>query len=89
MLEKLLSKLGKIPHDKALHALGGIIIYSTLIMFIPNLIALIVVLVIATLKEVYDYYNPDKHTADLNDIIATILIPTYLELIQELLNRFQ
>ena len=80
-MEYLLGKL-IIPHDKALHALYGLILYSFLCFIVSPLIAVVVVISIAALKEVYDYFNIDKHTVDIVDIVATALVPMVLFFLQ-------
>lgn len=50
--------------DKALHFIVGVALAPLSIWF---------VMVIALGKEIYDYYNPEKHTADWNDFIATVV----------------
>ena len=71
-----------IPHDKALHALYGLIIYSFLSLFITPATALLVVAVKAFGKEIYDFYHQDKHTVDVMDAIATALVPMMLFFLQ-------
>jgi hypothetical protein len=81
-MEKLITKvnalLGKlyipcrVPADKQAHALSGFIIAIALAQFI-GFYAVTAVAIIALVKEVYDYCNADKHTADLWDWIATVL----------------
>jgi len=80
-VEALLKRL-IIPHDKALHALYGLIIYSFLSLFVSPASALIVVIVGAVGKEIYDYFNQDKHTVDVMDTVATTLVPMVLFFLQ-------
>jgi hypothetical protein len=80
-MEKLLNKL-IIPHDKVLHALYGLILYSLLGLIAQQVIALIVVIVVAVVKEVYDFYNQEKHTVDVMDAVATALVPIILFFLQ-------
>ena len=77
MLNKLI-----IPHDKALHALYGLILYSFLCLIASPLASVVAVITIAGLKEVYDYFNRDKHTADVVDTVATTLVPIVLFFLQ-------
>jgi len=80
-MEKLMQKLN-IPHDKALHALYGLIIYSFVSLFVAPIYALAVVAVNAVGKETYDFYNQDKHTVDVMDAVATALVPMMLFFLQ-------
>ncbi len=80
-----------IPHDKALHALGGALLAAVLY---PALLyigahqaltgTLILVVGVGLIKEVYDAAHADRHTADFMDALATILggllvtLPVYL-----------
>lgn len=57
--------------DKALHFLVGLVITATIAMYSP-LLGLLVGIVVAVLKEVYDYYTPN-HTCDAMDAIATFV----------------
>jgi hypothetical protein len=82
LMEKLLTFmnywLGKlyipcsIPADKQQHFLSGFIIAAVLTPFI-SAYSILVVAVIAALKEIYDARHPDKHTADFWDWVATVL----------------
>jgi len=62
----------KIPCDKQMHFLCGLVIAAVLTPFI-GAYSIAVVAVIAALKEIYDYLHPDKHTADFWDWVATVL----------------
>lgn len=64
--------LTKLPHDKALHFIVGVLIYAAA-HFISPAVGMIAVTVAAVGKEVYDYMNRDKHTPDLWDAVATVL----------------
>ena len=82
MIDKLLAFmnywLGKlyipcsIPADKQKHFLSGFILGIILTPFI-GWASILWVSAIACAKEVYDYLNPDKHTADIWDWVATSL----------------
>jgi hypothetical protein len=63
---------GKVPVDKFLHFIGGLVIAALLTPFI-GAYSILVVAVIAALKEIYDARHPDKHTADFMDWVATVL----------------
>jgi hypothetical protein len=79
-MEKLLSMLAKIPADKQGHALIGALIFVlasfVLLLFLPMPLvppqALLIVVVIGALKEIYDAYHPDMHTCDVWDWVATV-----------------
>ena len=62
----------KVPCDKQMHMLSGFIIAALLTPFI-GVYSIVVVAVIAALKEIYDARHPDKHTADFMDWVATVL----------------
>jgi hypothetical protein len=69
MIEKILTYLNSIPSDKVAHALGGVILFA-----IGELFGLGILLVIvgAVGKEIYDYFNKENHTPDAWDAVATI-----------------
>ena len=81
-MEKLIAKITaflsqfcvvcKVPCDKQMHFISGFIIAAVLTPFI-GFYAVVVVAIIALLKEIYDALHPDKHTADFWDWVATIL----------------
>lgn len=59
--------------DKYQHALGCAILTSTICALPFDLVLLLagpVVFLIGLGKEVYDYFHPDKHTADWKDLVA-------------------
>lgn len=60
-----------IAHDKALHFIGGVVIFAVG-HFASVLAALILVVVAAVGKEVYDWFNQDTHTPDPMDALYTI-----------------
>ena len=61
-----------IPADKQQHFISGAILGIVLTPFL-GWASILWVSAIACAKEVYDYLNPDKHTADIWDWIATVL----------------
>ena len=61
-----------IPADKQQHFISGFILGIILTPFI-GWASILWVSAIATAKEIYDYLNPDKHTADIWDWVATSL----------------
>jgi hypothetical protein len=67
-----MNPLNKLPHDKALHFIVGVLIYAAA-HFVSPVVGMIAVTVAAVGKEVYDYANRDKHTPDLWDAVATVL----------------
>ena len=62
----------KVPADKQMHFIGGLVIAALLTPFI-GAYSIIVVAIIALLKEVYDYLHKDIHTPDFWDWVATVL----------------
>lgn len=70
MIEKILARLNAIPSDKIYHCLTGVILFA-----IGNLVGygLLVAIVGAIGKEIYDYLHKDTHTPDVWDAVATIL----------------
>jgi hypothetical protein len=62
----------KVPCDKQLHFICGFIIAAVLTPFI-GFYAVVIVAIIALLKEIYDALHPDKHTPDFWDWVATSL----------------
>ena len=61
-----------IPADKQQHGLSGAIL-GILFASVFGWAGILWVAAIACAKEVYDYLNPDKHTADIWDWVATTL----------------
>jgi hypothetical protein len=61
----------KLPHDKALHIIAGVLFYAAF-HFLSPMIGMAAVVIAAVGKEVYDYMHKDKHTPDAWDAIATI-----------------
>ncbi len=62
----------KVPCDKQMHFIGGLVIAALLTPFI-GAYSIVVVAIIALLKEIYDYMHPESHTADFWDWVATVL----------------
>ena len=73
ILSKLFASLNAIPADKVMHFASGTILYAALLPFVGSSLALSVIVMIAVAKEIYDSCNPDKHTADMWDAVATTL----------------
>ena len=61
-----------IPIDKQMHFLSGFI-GSLVLSFVIGYWALVVISIVAALKELYDYLHPTLHTADIWDWVATTL----------------
>ena len=62
----------KVPADKQAHALCGLVIAALLTPFI-GAYSIVVVAIVALLKEIYDYLHKDIHTPDFWDWVATVL----------------
>ena len=73
--------LMQLPKDKLGHALAGLIIFNFALLFVGVGTSLILVLVVAAGKEIYDYFNRDKHTPDFLDFIATVSMPFLFSLL--------
>lgn len=63
---------GIVPVDKFMHFLGGFVIAALLTPFI-GAYSILVVAIVALLKEIYDYLHKDIHTPDFWDWVATVL----------------
>lgn len=72
-------KLPLIPQDKANHAIYGALIFFVLQFFVAPVIALVVVVTVAFIKEVYDRVS-GTGTSDVLDFLVTIAgaIPLFL-----------
>jgi hypothetical protein len=66
-----MNPLNKLPYDKALHIIAGVLVYAAA-HFVNPLVGMAAVTAAAVGKEVYDYMHKDKHTPDAWDAIATI-----------------
>jgi hypothetical protein len=62
----------KVPADKQMHFICGLVIAALLTPFI-GAYSILVVAIIALLKEIYDYLHKDIHTPDFWDWVATVL----------------
>jgi hypothetical protein len=58
--------------DKLLHFMAGAAVFMLMLPFVGPLAAMAAVVFVGAGKEVYDYFNPEKHTSDLLDIVATV-----------------
>jgi len=77
-MEKLLKFL-TIECDKALHAMYGLIVFNIIAIFSYKF-ALLLIITVAILKELYDKENKEKHTQDVKDIFATVAFPILLSI---------
>ena len=91
-MKKLFSLVSAYPADKKDHALlgaaGSSVCVSILLIFLPVLwavgITVFLLVCVAAGKECYDATHPEKHTADMYDMLVTILggttvlLPLYL-----------
>ena len=60
-----------LPLDKCLHVIAGVIIFAALLHVLGANYALASTIAIGSLKEIYDYLFPEKHTCDILDAVAT------------------
>lgn len=65
----MLNKLANIPHDKLLHFYYGSLVASVLTVTVGILLSILIVLMMAIGKEVYDKYN--NGTVDVWDAVWT------------------
>ena len=59
------------PHDKALHFIGGVLIFAVG-HFVTVTVALMLVVIAALGKEIYDWFHQDKHTPEVMDAVYTM-----------------
>jgi uncharacterized protein involved in cysteine biosynthesis len=59
--------------DKIYHFIAGMVIAIGVGYLVTPIIGLIVGIFVAFAKEVYDYFEPKKHTCDGLDAISTIV----------------
>ena len=71
-LQNLVEDLPEIKEDKANHFIYGLLIYFIITLLFGDLIGMIVCLLSAILKEIYDHYNPN-HRFDWWDFIWTVM----------------
>lgn len=79
----------KIPIDKQYHFIAGFCIYTVAQLYLTVWAAMVVVIVIATAKEVYDYLS-NEGNPEINDLLFTIYgaLPVFiLRLILEELTK--
>jgi hypothetical protein len=62
----------RVPADKQMHFIGGLVIAALFTPFI-GAYSITVVAIVALLKEIYDYLHKDIHTPDFWDWVATVL----------------
>ena len=70
--------LPQIPQDKANHIIFGWLIFFISNLFLNVYISFSIVLVFATLKEVYDEFY--RFGFDYKDLLSTLIIPLILTL---------
>lgn len=63
--------LDRLPHDKALHVIVGVLAYMAF-HFVSPVVGLAAATIAAVGKEIYDYMNRDRHTPDAWDAVATL-----------------
>lgn len=68
---KIVNALLDIPHDKLMHALFGVLIFAVGRQ-VHVLFGLALVAFFAIAKEISDYYDPEHHTCDWRDAVATM-----------------
>ena len=61
-----------IAKDKILHFAAGAVIAGVVGYFTTPLAGFVTAAIIGLVKEIYDWRNPDRHTADSLDFIATV-----------------
>ena len=61
-----------LPHDKVLHIIAGVVIYAAA-HFVSPAVGLGAVAIAAVGKEIYDYFNRDRHAPEVMDALATII----------------
>jgi len=67
-----------IPTDKCGHMIAGVLIYAVMMLFVPPLMALGAVAIVAVGKEIIDRMDRAHHTPDIWDAIATVALPTLI-----------
>jgi len=67
-----MNPLNKLPHDKALHVIAGVLAYAVF-HFVSPVVGMAAVLVAAVGKEVYDWFHRDRHTPDVWDAVVTVI----------------
>ena len=66
--------------DKVVHAVLGLFIYIVVMALTTSMFAIVIVYSAAMIKELLDEYVIDG-TTDKMDIVATVAIPTVIEII--------
>jgi hypothetical protein len=67
-----MNPLNKLPHDKALHVIAGVLAYAVF-HFVSPVVGMVAVVVAAVGKEVYDWFHRDRHTPDVWDAVVTVI----------------
>lgn len=65
-----MNPLNKLPHDKALHLIGGVVLFAVGHFFFGSAVGIGLAVVIGLLKEIWDWYSK-KGTPDGLDFVAT------------------
>lgn len=78
-MKKLTEFLASFGVDKYMHVIAGLIIGVFFITIFPVKLPIIPVLLIGTLKEVYDHFKP-YGKFDLWDILATVIGGLFVQL---------
>ncbi len=68
-MKKFLTRI--LPYDKALHLLGGVLMYLLFLNFMSNLEAIFSIVLVAIMIEANDYFCDG--TPELLDIVYTLL----------------
>ena len=62
-----------IAHDKKLHFIAGAVIAGMVGYFTSPVTGFVAAALVGLIKELYDMRNPEKHTADVLDFVATLV----------------
>lgn len=65
-----MSLLAKLPYDKALHMIGGVMLFALGHFFFGWQVGLGLAVLVGALKELWDWYSK-KGTPDVLDFVAT------------------
>ena len=78
----IVNPLNKLPYDKALHMIGGVLILlAALLLGLGSVVGMAIVLIAAVGKELYDKLHPKNHTADVWDAVATVSLAGLIALV--------
>ena len=62
-----------IQNDKLLHFSGGVILFAAIHFLLPPIYALLLVVAIGAIKELWDNFHPKNHSVEVADFTATAL----------------